>query len=469
MDRQRQVFLIILGVLFHLSDCEKLAGYDFPVYPTKACPTNKGEWNKRSSAINCTEGNGYMCLPNEHFTELLEFCYVQPFIWIQEGICLFLYKSFSRVHGYNCNGFRYGCPNSSIASYKLIEYPSFSSLGNGCFLAEPGCETVDDSQETKKPKIKDNIGYIIFGVFAGLNTIVFILGYHQIRKRKTKAYHTTTFSFQGIEIKTGENRIINNDFSETVSIIAMSSGKNTTSENLQEAGSVFILEQNKCSISPLIIACESGHTQELSTNYKDIDFYNKKWFGPLFVACQNGHFDIAQRILSRKSYFHSFVQEEGSLLIVACQNGHTNIVKLLLKYGADVNICNENGASPLYMACFNGHTRTAQLLIQNGADINLCSKSGTSPLFAACQNEHKIVVQILLNNGAQIDLCDELGSSPLYVACQNGHDNIVKLLLDYGADINFGNKKGFSPLNVASYMGYETTTSLLQKNEANHE
>lgn len=82
-----------------------------------------------------------------------------------------------------------------------------------------------------------------------------------------KAYHTTTFSFQGIEIKTGENRIINNDFSETVSIIAMSSGKNTTSEN-------------KCSISPLIIACESGHTQELSTNYKDIDFYNKKWFGP---------------------------------------------------------------------------------------------------------------------------------------------------------------------------------------------
>lgn len=280
MDQQRLVFLVILGVLYHLSECEKLAGYDFPVYPTKACPTNKGEWNKRSSAINCTEGNGYMCLPNEQFTQLLEFCYVQPFIWIQEGICLFLYKSFSRVHAYNCNRFRYGCPNSSIASYKLIEYPSCSSLGYGCFLAEPGCETVDDSQATKKPKIKDNIGYIIFGVFAGLTTIVFILGSHQIRKRKTKAYHTTTFSFQGIEIKTGENRINNNDFSETVSIIAMSSGKNTTSENLQEAGSVFILEQNKCSISPLIIACENGHTQELSTNYKNIDFYNKKWFGP---------------------------------------------------------------------------------------------------------------------------------------------------------------------------------------------
>lgn len=450
-------------MLFHLSEC---VGYDFPVYQTKACPTNQREWVKRSSAINCTGYYGYMCLPNEQLTELLEFCYVQPFVWIEEGICLYLYKSFSRVDAYNCKGFRSGCPNSSITSYTLFEYPSCSSLGNGCFLAEPGCETVDDSEETKKPQIKNNIGYIIFGVFAGFNTVVFILSFHQIRKGKTEAYDTTTLSLQVIEIETEEDRMINNDFSEI--IIAMSSEKNTTSENLQEAGSVFILEQNKCSISPLIVACESGHTQELSTNYKDIDFYNKNWFGPLFVACQNGHFDIAQRILSRKTYFHSFDQEGGRLLIVACQNGHTNIVKLLLKYGADVNFCNEYGASPLYMACFNGHTRTAQLLIQNGADINLCSKSGTSPLFAACQNEHKIIVQNLLNNGAQIDLCDELGSSPLYVACQNGHDNIVKLLLDYGADINFGNKRGFSPLNVASYMGYETTTSLLQKNETNH-
>lgn len=63
----------------------KLDGYKFPVYSTKHCPRNKTEWNQRSSAINCTKDNGYVCLPNENITELLEFCYTYTFILIQEG------------------------------------------------------------------------------------------------------------------------------------------------------------------------------------------------------------------------------------------------------------------------------------------------------------------------------------------------------------------------------------------------
>lgn len=64
---------------------EKIDGYEFPVYSTQFCPRNQIEWNQRSAAINCTENNGYMCLPNENFTELLEFCHTSPFILIQEG------------------------------------------------------------------------------------------------------------------------------------------------------------------------------------------------------------------------------------------------------------------------------------------------------------------------------------------------------------------------------------------------
>lgn len=39
----------------------------------------------RSSALNCTKENGYTCLPNENFTELLEFCYTQSLLLIEEG------------------------------------------------------------------------------------------------------------------------------------------------------------------------------------------------------------------------------------------------------------------------------------------------------------------------------------------------------------------------------------------------
>lgn len=64
---------------------KKLNGYKFPVYSTKHCPRNQADWNERSIAINCTEENGYVCLPNENITVLLEFCYIHPFILIQEG------------------------------------------------------------------------------------------------------------------------------------------------------------------------------------------------------------------------------------------------------------------------------------------------------------------------------------------------------------------------------------------------
>lgn len=62
-----------------------LEGYQFPVYTTNFCPTNKREWDERSSALNCSKDNGYMCIPNENFTELLEFCYVSPQILIEKG------------------------------------------------------------------------------------------------------------------------------------------------------------------------------------------------------------------------------------------------------------------------------------------------------------------------------------------------------------------------------------------------
>uniref|UniRef100_A0A8W8J8K4 C1q domain-containing protein n=1 Tax=Magallana gigas TaxID=29159 RepID=A0A8W8J8K4_MAGGI len=63
---------------------KRLDGYKFPVYSTSSCPGNESEWNKRSAALKCNRTNGYTCLPNEKFTEILEFCYTTPWIWIQE-------------------------------------------------------------------------------------------------------------------------------------------------------------------------------------------------------------------------------------------------------------------------------------------------------------------------------------------------------------------------------------------------
>lgn len=143
MERSSRICIVLLGSFLssHILECKNLDGYEFPVYSTERCPRNQTEWNERSSAISCNETNGYVCLPNENITELLEFCYIYPFIWIQEGLCLYLNKRYSRVNSKACQHFRSGCPNSLHQSFKNFQYPSCLAIGNRCFLAEPSCNS----------------------------------------------------------------------------------------------------------------------------------------------------------------------------------------------------------------------------------------------------------------------------------------------------------------------------------------
>lgn len=60
-------------------------GYKFPVYTTPSCPKNETEWLERSLVLNCTDQNGYMCIPNEMLTDLVEFCYTKDAVFIPKG------------------------------------------------------------------------------------------------------------------------------------------------------------------------------------------------------------------------------------------------------------------------------------------------------------------------------------------------------------------------------------------------
>ncbi|XP_052693877.1 uncharacterized protein LOC128172150 isoform X4 [Crassostrea angulata] len=142
LDIQLWVFFlpgILLISLTQRNESIRLEGYEFPVYSTDSCPGNDKEWKERSTAINCTKNNGYMCFPNEDITGLLQFCYIYTQLLITKDTCLFLNKRHSRVDSVNCSHFTNGCPYSPYYSYKIFDYPSCISTGNGCFLAEPNC------------------------------------------------------------------------------------------------------------------------------------------------------------------------------------------------------------------------------------------------------------------------------------------------------------------------------------------
>lgn len=60
--------------------------YVFTVHTTKACPRNQSEMDERSLALNCTESNGYTCLPDKNLNVLLEFCYKRARIAVPKGL-----------------------------------------------------------------------------------------------------------------------------------------------------------------------------------------------------------------------------------------------------------------------------------------------------------------------------------------------------------------------------------------------
>lgn len=82
---KKKLLRIALPSELFLNFQKGLDGYKFPVYLTSSCPKNETGWKERASAINCTAQHGYLCLPNENLTELLEFCYTEPRIWILKG------------------------------------------------------------------------------------------------------------------------------------------------------------------------------------------------------------------------------------------------------------------------------------------------------------------------------------------------------------------------------------------------
>lgn len=154
MARNTKALVVAVCMIFsnNLYECETIDGYKFPVYTTPSCPQNKTEWLKRSFVLNCTDRNGYMCIPNEMLTELVEFCYTQNVGAIPKGICLFLDTSSSAVNAYNCHNFSYGCPSYQYFSSAIYEHQSCVSIVEGCFLADPYCERIKQSvSANRKP------------------------------------------------------------------------------------------------------------------------------------------------------------------------------------------------------------------------------------------------------------------------------------------------------------------------------
>lgn len=92
-------------------------------------------------------------------------------------------------------------------------------------------------------------------------------------------------------------------------------------------------------------------------------------------------------------------------LILACETGHTAVLLQLVAAGAHVNHADKEGITPLHAACHFGHTEAVYALLTAGAEyetvnVNARSLDGLQPLFSAAQRGSTVIAKLLLSAGA---------------------------------------------------------------------
>lgn len=361
------VFYTTFFMIASLNECKSLNSHKFPVYTTKLCPQNQNEWKERSSFFNCS-GSSYMCFPNEHFTELLEFCYNKNRVHITPRTCMYLHGR--NLNGYNCSRFTHGCPSSSYFSDEVYKYHSCLAIKKGYFLAERPCysnssannhtdakskETCIHLDSTPSDERSDVVWIVVITLLCVIIAVCTI--FHWIKKPRTR-----------------------------LPCVLKSNGRDKSNLTLNEDEiKTFIGEadQNNDAIKTADTYLQTDVTEES---------YKRRVSGK----------DTSDTTTSADSGICNY--DGLSPLHIACMRGHHDTVSHLIKNGANLNdACDNDGKSPLYLACEFGHLSVVKLLLRNKADVNFCENDGASPLFIASQQGHDAIVKLLLNHGANVN------------------------------------------------------------------
>lgn len=385
LDAVAMVFLISLSTRIIHSECcfsdviigrserrkltNDFGGYSYPVYKTNSCPENQKEWNKRSYILNCTEYNGYMCLPNENRTELLEFCYTKPMQTIPKGTCLYLDKRSSMVNDFNCKTFLHGCPEANYQSVDLYKYPSCTSIGNGCFLAESSCnrslQTIPHSKRLTTSTMVQN-GEAIFKKTVEEEETPSLLSF--IFPSCALVLLFSAFMFFYCRMKYWHT---DNKYSDNIPILPDEEADNYDDDDDKEED-------------------EGTSKKSLSKSHLDGNVVKSNLW-----CLSNACFNITEKQSPNYGATVKDIEKNLSPLQLSCLRGDINSVKLLLQETDDVNVRSKGGDSSLHIACEKGNAEIVKLLLSRGADANLLNSNGISPLYLANNKKQTDIVKII--------------------------------------------------------------------------
>lgn len=476
-----------------------LDGYAFPVYVTDSCPRNSTEWRERSLSLNCSKTNGYTCIPNEDFTKLLQFCYTDLRIRIQKGMCLFLYRHNSLVDAMSCRTFMKGCPDVSYFSDDIFKYQSCLSIGNGCFLADPLCNSTSETLTTPSTiSDRDSLDKEHLMLIWMLTLLVYVIvailfgGIYLYQKIKVKANErektegskkTKKCVSKARKTDNPEEKISTKwDASIDYFLQDMRAIDHLFTNNRKQQSSTIIeirqksvgnalkLNYNETEITGrLCITCfreNNCYVLQLGKEEINCDLTEELEASPLFVASLNLQIESFQDFLTKSTPKIKCKKNKTNYFCKVGKKQINKVVCYILKNSTHFRIT--KGASSNYSDSSGSDKfdKVIEFLMDNGVEMNGCSINGSTLLCIACEHGFDDTAQRLLSRGADVEFCNENGDSPLHCACKNGHSNIVELLLSKNVDINMCNNDAESPLLIGCQNGLESLVKTLLDNGA---
>ncbi|XP_055999252.1 ankyrin repeat, PH and SEC7 domain containing protein secG-like isoform X2 [Ostrea edulis] len=402
-------------------------GYTFNVSLVRQCPLNKEDWDAASDRLNCTETQGYHCVPDKYMTSLVEFCYTWgkklPF---HEGNCLELAADGILNHFPCAKTFPCGCPDTFYYSNEIYKYPKCLQINAqlGCFNSDIQCMiTKALTQTTNLTKEAEVFNFTTNCHDTNIQLIVTRLSNETTSVNNT--YNLTQYERESRECDSCRIYVVPIVILLLLFIVVTvgwfykRKKKNTEQSHKDYYVTSYVA----------VPSSSSSHEYSASTRRHD------ETLSKLVKACRNGDKVKYHSLTAPETFDKSLLIKKDNrgqtVLHHAVYGGSYDIVYDLLKF-KEVDVCEKEyiGRTALHIAAKGDNVEIFDKILQKGGDklLQYKDKNDLTPFCYAALAGKKTVVERIVERGFDIKAFTKYGESIAHLACIGGSLEILKMV-----------------------------------------
>ena len=167
----------------------------------------------------------------------------------------------------------------------------------------------------------------------------------------------------------------------------------------------------------------------------EVNMIDSRRHTALHDACIVGDPEVVEWLLQKGADPLKENDDGMTPLHLACQSGHTDAVNLIMKYGSKhnqllISASDAKKNTPLHLASSSGATEIVKTLVKYGAAPCAADVCGLTPMHFAAQHGFLEIAEVLLTADANsLNMRDQKLQCPLHYAAKRNQVEMIDLLL----------------------------------------